>query len=111
MNYTRIFICIAIMALVTYLPRFAPLVIFRKRIKNRFIRSFLHYVPYAILAAMTFPEILYSTDSMISGGIGLAVGLILAFFNRSLLTVAVGASASVFIAEMIMRWAGFGFGF
>lgn len=106
MDYTRIFLCIAIMALVTYLPRMLPLAIFRRKIKNQFIQSFLHYVPYAVLAAMTFPEILYSTGNMISGAVGMAVAVALAFFNRGLLTVAVGASASVFITEQIIHWVG-----
>ena len=56
MNYTRILICILIMALVTYLPRMLPLAIFRKKIENQFVKSFLAYVPYAVLAAMTFPQ-------------------------------------------------------
>lgn len=106
MDYTRIFLCIAIMALVTYLPRMLPLAIFRRKIKNQFIQSFLHYVPYAVLAAMTFPEILYSTGNMISGAVGMAVAVALTFFNRGLLTVAVGASASVFITEQIIHWVG-----
>lgn len=106
MDYTRIFICIAIMALVTYLPRMLPLTIFRKKIRNRFIHSFLHYVPYAVLAAMTFPEILYSTENLISGAIGMAVAVALAFWGRGLLTVAIGASASVFIAEQVIHWIG-----
>ena len=59
------------MAIVTYIPRMLPLAIFRKKIKSRFIRSFLAYVPYAVLAAMTFPEILYSTSNMISAVAGL----------------------------------------
>ncbi|MDD5952209.1 MAG: AzlD domain-containing protein [Oscillospiraceae bacterium] len=103
MDYTRIFLCIAIMALVTYLPRMLPLAIFRKKIHNTFLQSFLHYVPYAVLAAMTFPEILYSTGNLISGLVGLAVAAVLAFFHRGLLTVAIGASASVFITEQIMH--------
>lgn len=107
MNYPRIFICIAIMAGVTYLIRMVPLVIFRKKIHNTFIQSFLHYVPYAVLAAMTFPEILYSTENLISGAIGLVVGGLLAFFNRGLLTVAIGAAGSVFLAEQVMHWIGF----
>ena len=61
MNYTRILICILIMAVVTYLPRMLPLTIFRKKIQNQFLKSFLAYVPYAVLAAMTFPEILSSS--------------------------------------------------
>ena len=104
MDYTRIFICIAIMAAVTYLPRMVPLAVFRRKIENRFIQSFLHYVPYAVLAAMTFPEILYSTENMISGAIGLAVAATLAFFRRGLLTVAVGSAAAVFLAEQVIRW-------
>ena len=104
MNYPRILICIAIMALVTYLPRMLPLTIFRKKITNQFLKSFLAYVPYAVLAAMTFPEILYSTGNLISGLVGLAVAVILAFFNRGLLVVALGAAGAVFIAEQVMRW-------
>lgn len=104
MDYLRIFICIAIMAVVTYLPRMLPITIFRKKIKNIYIRSFLHYVPYAVLAAMTFPEILYSTGNLVSGIVGMGVAVILAFFNRGLLTVAIGSSAAVFITEQIMRW-------
>ena len=76
------------MAVVTYLPRMLPLAIFKKKIKSRFIRSFLAYVPYAVLAAMTFPEILYSTSNMLSAAAGLLVALILSYFGRGLLTVA-----------------------
>ena len=72
------------MALVTYLPRVLPLAIFRKKINNRFIKSFLFYVPYAVLAAMTFPDILYSTVSMISGLVGLLTALLLAYFGAGL---------------------------
>ena len=60
----NIFIYIAVMALVTYLIRMLPLVIFRKKIENRFIRSFLYYIPYAVLAAMTFPAVFSSTGSL-----------------------------------------------
>ncbi len=105
MDYTRIFICIAIMAVVTYLPRMLPLAIFRRKIQNVYIQSFLHYVPYAVLAAMTFPEILYSTENLISGIVGLAIAGVLAFFHRGLLTVAVGASAAVFITEQVIHLA------
>lgn len=104
MNYTRILICILIMALVTYLPRMLPLTIFRRKIQNQFLKSFLAYVPYAVLAAMTFPEILYSTGNLISGLIGLGVAVILAFFNRGLLVVALGSSGAVFLAEQVIRW-------
>ena len=79
---------IAVMAGVTYLIRMLPLTVFQKKIKNRFIRSFLYYIPYAVLGAMTFPAILYSTGSVYSALAGLAVAMILAFLEKSLLTVA-----------------------
>lgn len=106
MNYTRILIGVAIMALVTYIPRMLPLAIFRKKIKSRFIRSFLAYVPYAVLAAMTFPEILYSTSNMISAVAGLLVALLLSYFGRGLLTVALSSTAVVFVVEQILKWIG-----
>ena len=82
--------------------RMLPLTIFRKRINNRFVRSFLAYVPYAVLAAMTFPAILESTSSLWSALAGLAVALLLAWKNRSLLTVALGAVAAVFVVEQVL---------
>lgn len=106
MNYTRILIGVAIMAIVTYIPRMLPLAIFRKKIKSRFIRSFLAYVPYAVLAAMTFPEILYSTSNMISAIAGLLVALLLSYFGRGLLTVALSSTAVVFVVEQILKWMG-----
>ena len=108
MDYTRIFICIAIMAYgdASTCRECCRCTIFRKKIQNRFIDSFLHDAPYAVLAAMTFPEILYSTENLISGAIGMAVAVALAFWGRGLLTVAIGASASVFIAEQVIHWIG-----
>lgn len=106
MNYTRILIAILIMAVVTYLPRMLPLAIFKKKIKSRFIRSFLAYVPYAVLAAMTFPEILYSTSNMLSAAAGLLVALILSYFGRGLLTVALSSTAAVFVVEQILTYMG-----
>ena len=106
MNYTRILIGVAIMALVTYIPSMLPLAIFRKKIKSRFIRSFLAYVPYAVLAAMTFPEILYSTSNVISAVAGLLVALVLSYFGRGLLTVALSSTAVVFVVEQILKWMG-----
>ena len=91
-----------VMAAVTYLIRMLPFVVFRKPIKNRFIRSFLYYVPYAVLGAMTFPAILYSTSNLISAAVGLAVSVILAWLGRGLLTVAVSACVAVYLTEWIM---------
>ena len=100
MNTVRILISIAIMAGTTYLIRVLPMVIFRKKIENPFIKSFLNYVPYAVLAAMTFPGILSSTGSTVSAAIGCAAAIVLAYFGRSLLTVAIGASAVVFVVQL-----------
>ena len=91
-----------VMAAVTYLIRMLPFVVFRKPIKNRFVRSFLYYIPYAVLGAMTFPAILYSTSNIASAAIGLAVSVILAWFGRGLLTIAVSACVAVYLAEWIM---------
>ena len=73
----NIYIYIAAMALTTYLVRMLPLTVFRKPIRSRFFRSFLHYVPYACLAAMTFPAILQDTASVLSGAAALAVAIVL----------------------------------
>ncbi len=104
-NLPYFLISVAIMALVTYLPRMLPLVIFRKKIQNRYIRSFLSYVPYAVLAAMTFPAIFSATASPLSALAGLVVALILAYHQKGLLTVALSASAAVFLAELLMKLA------
>ncbi len=91
-----------IMAVVTYLIRMLPLVLMRKKLKNRFLRSVLAYAPYAVLSAMTIPHILYSTSSPLSAAAGLVVAIVLAFAEKGLLTVALGASAAVFIAELFI---------
>lgn len=93
---------LAVMAGVTYLVRMLPLILCKKKIENRFIRSFLHYVPYAVLGAMTVPAVFYATSSILSACAGFAVALVLAFCKRGLLTVAVSASAAVFLCEWAM---------
>ena len=97
-----IYLYIATMALTTYLIRVLPLTIFRKPIQSRFLRSFLHYVPYACLTAMTFPSILTSTASIISGAAALIVAVVLAYRGKSLLTVSLAASAAVMVTEWVM---------
>ena len=97
-----IYTYVLVMALTTYLIRVLPLTIFRKPIKSRFLRSFLHYVPYACLTAMTFPAILYATDHIVSGGAGFVVGIILALKNKSLLVVALASCTTVFVVEQLM---------
>jgi branched-subunit amino acid transport protein len=98
----NIYIYILVMAVVTYLIRMLPLAIWRKEITSPFVKSFLFYVPYACLAAMTFPAILSATGSVISGAVGFAVALYLAYKEKSLLTVALFACAAVFVVERIM---------
>ena len=97
-----IFLYIFTMALTTYLIRVLPLTIFRKPIRSRFLRSFLHYVPYACLTAMTFPAILSSTASILSGAAALLVAVLLAYRGKSLLTVSLSASAAVMVTEWMM---------
>ena len=95
---------LVVMALVTYLIRMVPFTLFRKEIKSVFFRSFLAYVPYAVLGAMTFPSIFFATSSLPSAIAGTVVALILAFFRRSLLTVAVGASGTALVVELVMMY-------
>ena len=92
------------MALVTYLIRALPLTLIRKKIKNRFIRSFLYYVPYATLAAMTFPAILFSTDEIAASAAGFAAALILAFRRKSLIVVASFASLAALLVEVLFLY-------
>ena len=91
---------IAVMALVTYLVRVLPMVIFRKKITNIRVKSFLYYVPYAVLSAMTFPAIFSSTGTLPSAVAGCGVAVLLAYLNKGLLTVAVGAASAVFVLQM-----------
>ena len=97
----KVFIYIAVMALVTYLIRVIPFASVRGKIKSKFLRSVLFYVPYTVLAAMTVPAIFYCTDNPVSC-VGFAVSVLLAFFRRSLITVALAAVAGVLSTEGII---------
>lgn len=103
MNH-NIYFYILVMAGVTYLIRMLPLVLAKKEISNPFLKSFLYYVPYACLAAMTFPSILSATASTISAAAGFAAALFTAYKEKSLLTVALMACGAVFIAERILSF-------
>ncbi len=94
------FLYLLIMAGVTYLVRMLPLVLCRGRINNRFIRSFLYYIPYAVLSVMTIPGILFSTGHIISAVVGTAVALILSYNRKSLIVVASLAALAVLISEI-----------
>ncbi len=91
-----IIVYIAVMALVTYLVRMLPFTLFRKQIKSPFIRSVLYYLPYAVLAAMTFPAIFYSTGNALAAAISTLLALVLAYFDLPLIVVAVAAAISAF---------------
>ncbi len=96
------FLYLAVMAGVTYLIRAVPFVLCKGKIKNKFIRDFLYYVPMAVLGAMTLPDIIYSTGNYASAIAGLVVGCVLAFFEKSLLTVAISASGAALAVNLGM---------
>ena len=100
MKISYILSSIAVMAAVTYVIRATPMVVFRKKIKSRWIQSFLYYVPYAVLATMTFPSVFKSTGSTAASVAGTVVAIVLAYLRKGLLTVAVGAAATAFIIHL-----------
>ena len=95
------FIYLAVMFAVTYLIRVIPLLLIRRKIKNRFIRSFLAYIPYTVLGAMTFPAMFHAVNCLPAGIAGAAAAIILSLCGKGLCTVAAGASAAVYIAMLI----------
>ncbi len=96
------FLYIAVMAGITYLIRMIPFTLFRRKIKSVFIQSVLYYIPYAVLSAMTFPAIFYSTDNTLTAAIGTVVAVILAYFKLPLTVVAVSACAAALITGFII---------
>ena len=102
MDFMKFLPYLLVMAGVTYLVRVVPFILINKKIENRFINSFLYYIPYTVLAAMTFPAILYATGNIVSAVAGLLVAVVISFRGRSLIIVAVGACAAVFITEAIL---------
>ena len=102
MSFIKVLGYTLLMAGITYLIRMLPLTFFRKEIKSNFINSFFSYIPYAVLGAMTFPDILYSTDSMISALAGLIVAVFLSFKDKSMLLVSIASCFTVFVVEKIL---------
>ncbi len=96
----KAFICVLLMALVTYLPRVLPIAVFRREIKSPFIKSFLHYIPFAVLGSLTFPDIFYSTGNLYTAICGTAVAIFLAYKNKGLVVVAIGAILTVFVTGL-----------
>lgn len=103
MNNTPFFLYLLVMAGVTYLIRMLPLVLIKKKITNRTMLSFLHYIPYTVLAVMTVPAIFSSTSSVVSATTGFIVAIVLALKNKSLLTVAAFSSLTVFVVEWLIN--------
>lgn len=97
----KIGILIAVMAVVTYLIRALPITLFRKEIKSIFLKSFLYYIPYAVLGAMTFPAIFTSTGSYVASSFGLVAAVIIAFFDKGLMLTAMAAVTVAFISGYI----------
>lgn len=95
-------IYLLIMAGSTYLIRVIPFVLVRRKITNRFIRSFLYYIPYAVLTAMTFPAVIFAAGNVVAAVVGFVVAIGFALKNKSLTTVAVAACSAVFIVDWVM---------
>lgn len=102
MNFMTFLPYLIVMAGVTYLIRVIPFVLINKKIENKFINSFLYYIPYAVLSAMTFPAILHATGSIISAAAGLLAAIFIAYKGKGLLVVAIGACTAVLAVELIM---------
>ena len=102
MEHGQFFIYLLIMAGLTYLIRAVPFAAVRKKINNTFIKSFLYYIPYTVLTAMTFPAALYSTNSMLSAAIGLAVAVAFAIWGKDLTVVALASCVAVYISECVI---------
>lgn len=97
------YIYLAIMFIVTYLIRVLPLLLINKQIENKFIRSFLAYIPYTVLGAMTFPAIFHAVgENPISGVVAAAVGIVLALCKRGLCTVAAGSAIAAYLTMILL---------
>ena len=102
MEVTSFFIYLLIMVGSTYLIRVIPFVAVKHKIRNRFISSFLYYIPYAVLTAMTLPAVLYATRTVISAAVGLVTAVFFAFRGKGLTTVAVAACVAVYLVEFFV---------
>lgn len=94
------------MAGITYLIRMLPLVLIKKKIKNKFVLSFLYYIPYAVLSVMTIPAIFTPTTYVLAAVAGFAVAMLLSYFEKSLVVVAASSCAVVYLVELIIRTLG-----
>lgn len=103
MNLIPFLIYLVIMAGSTYLIRALPFACMKKQIKNPYIKAFLDYIPYSVLAAMTFPAILYSTTYVLAAAAGFVTALILAYFKQSMVRVAIASCVTVYLVEAGIR--------
>ncbi len=94
-------IMLAVMALTTYFIRVTPMAVFHRKLENRWFKDFMFYIPFCVLAAMTFPDVIYSTKSLTSGVVATVVALIMSWRKRDLLTVAIGAVAAAVLVEYL----------
>ena len=101
MNLNRHLLYIAATAVSTYLIRVIPLVAIQKKIENRFFRSFLFYVPYAVLTAMIMPAVFYATGDMFASAIGFAIAVIFAYNEKNIVTVACASCLGAFLVLML----------
>lgn len=104
MMNNNFWIYLLVMAGITYLIRMLPMVLMKKKIKNKFVLSFLYYIPYTVLTVMTIPAIFYSTSSIISAVVGFVAAVILSFCGKSLLQVAATSCGVVFMTELLMNF-------
>ena len=94
-------IMLAVMALTTYAIRVTPMAVFHRKLENRWFKDFMFYIPFCVLAAMTFPDVIYSTKSLTSGIVATVVALIMSWRKRDLLTVAIGAVLAAVLVEYL----------
>ena len=99
----RFLLYLIVATVITYLTRMLPMVLMKKQIKNFFLLSFLHYVPYTVLAVMTVPAVFYATETVWSAAAGVLVAVVLTLCKRSAAFVAVCSCAAVFVAEWLIQ--------
>ena len=95
-------IALLITAGITYLIRLLPFLFVRKRIKNRFLKSFLYYVPHVVLSVLAFPAIITATGNIISGIVAASVCIVMAYMRKGLLSCMLGRVAAALITEAIL---------
>ena len=106
MSIQKLVIAVFAMGLIMSLLKLVPILFLKKKIKNRFLQSFLAYIPFAVLTSMTFPEVFHSTSSVISAAIALVAAVVLAYFGQSLIVVALSSTAVAFVVEQVMKFIG-----